>query len=290
MTTLKELNFEELIKLDRKNINDYSFSEYKEKNCEHPKIVSYCTDCEEKGIKICEDTGFRLRNISHGSEAEDIINSIDPKLNTENWHRDGVMFIMESPSVSDDIFQQTIITKCERSFDKSPAKQWYWIHDEQPDIKGYPQNFEGRKYGGFIASAIVTFELKNAYITNLIKCGLNDDSNKKYKGIKDYHEACIKNCTEKFLINEIKIVKPKVIFTFGTRVCNWVNMLLKEWNFDIQVVGLPHPARARGGFSNEYYNVLYFCMIAKWLYKESVIDKEFYIKLMMKFSENNEVE
>ncbi len=284
MNTLNELNFNSLIKIKFGDINKYSFVDYFNNGCKHPSIIGYCTDCEEKGIQICDNKAFCLRNISHGSKSEDFIESIIPKPDINKWNEDGVMFIMESPSKDYGIYEKTEIIKEQQSYAKHPSKQWYWIHEKR-EIKGYPDNFRGGKYGNFVASAIITFKLKNAYMTNLVKCGLND-SNDNYKGIGYYNEDCINTCTEKYLKKEIEIVKPKVIFTFGTEVYRKVNKLVvQEWGFDIRIVGLPHPAGQRRGFKDEYYNVLYFCMIAKGLYKEKVINEQFYKELMMKFAE-----
>ncbi len=168
---------------------------------------------------------------------------------------------------------------------KCPTKKWYWIHDEIRECR-YPDYFKGRQYGELIASIIATFKLSNAYLTNLIKCGLNDKDGKRYKGIAVYEPKCIECCCDRFFKKEIELMDPKVIFTFGSRVYEHVNICLraKEKAF---VVGLPHPARRRGGFKDEYYNVLYYCMIAKWLYKTGVIDKQFYTEKMERFAEEN---
>lgn len=135
------------------------------------------------------------------------------------------------------------------------------------------------KYGELVESAILTFKLKNAYLTNLVKCGLNDENN-HYKGIGSINEECIKNCVNEYLINEIEIVKPNVIFTFGSNAYKYTDKFLGD---KYKIVGLPHPAGAQRGFKNEYYNVLYFCMMSKWLYKTGVINKEYYDKMMELF-------
>lgn len=282
--TLNELNFNDLIKLDLEDVCKYNFDDYLKNNCEHPNIIGYCTACEEKKIQPCYDEKFCLRNISHGSKSEDFIKSTNCIHDIKNWHHKGVMFIMESPSKDYGIYRNVEIEKSGEVFSKHPSFQWYWIHNKQ-EISGYPQYFKGGEYGRFVSSAITTFRLSNAYLTNLIKCGLNGP-NDSYKGIDSYNQDCIQTCAEKYLKKEIEIVKPKVIFTFGSKVFSWVNWFVNDqWNYDIKVVGLPHPAGQRRGFKDEYYNVLYFCMIAKWLYKESVIEEEYYKELMLKFAD-----
>lgn len=277
--TLRELNFRDLIKLDVDDVNQYEYKDYAANNNHHKPIIGYCTKCEEMGISTCndEEEGYCLRNISHGAHARDFLDSFTDKYDTADWNQGGVMFIMENPSKDYGIYEDTTIIKSGVTYTKRPSKDWYWIHTSK-DAKGYPQNFKGGSYGEFVASAIVTFHLANAYMTNLIKCGMNGPAD-SFKGIDSYKSECIDKCCKEYLDKEIEIIKPKVIFTFGTKVYDYVSEHVGE---TIKVVGLPHPAGQRRGFKDEYYNVLYFCMIAKWLYKEGVIDYKFYKELMCK--------
>jgi hypothetical protein len=64
----------------------------------------------------------------------------------------------------------TLTDRAKRS--SKPRCAWYWIHRDQ-DVHRFPDSFTGGTYGDFVLSAILTFRLKNAYMTNLIKCGLN---------------------------------------------------------------------------------------------------------------------
>ncbi len=277
---LKELNFSQLIHYDVNNTQDYDYSLYKMNAFNHPKALGYCVSCEEKGISICEDSRYRLCNISHGSHAIDFLSSSSIEYDTRDWNEAGVMFIMESPSKDYGIYKKAEFEKNGVVFEKHPSNQWYWIHGDQ-QIKGYPNNFKGGTYGTLVASAIVTFKLANAYMTNLIKCGLNNPEDDSYKGIDGYNTKCVNNCMELYLKKEIEILQPKVIFTFGSKVYGWVNWYTGN---SIKVVGLPHPAGRQRGFKNEYYNVLYFCMIAKWLVKTEVITWPFYYNCMKLFA------
>ncbi len=278
--TLNELNFQKLIDYSCSNVVEYTFDDYRKNGYQHPPVKSFCTACDEIGINLCDDPDYRLYNISHGSHSRDFL-SAGSIMESENWNDAGVMFVMESPSKDYGIYETAEIKKENTSYRKRPAKQWYWIHGDK-EMRGYPDKFRGGEYGEFVASAIVTFQLRNAYMTNLVKCGLNHIQKDAYKGIDSYNPDCIKCCYERFLKEEIAIIKPNVIFTFGTKVYKLVNSLLTE---DIKVVGLPHPAGQRRGFKDEYYNVLYFCMIAKWLLKTGVITKDFYSMLMLRFAE-----
>lgn len=277
--TLNELNFQKLIQYAVPEVTKYSFGDYRENGYRHAAVQSYCTLCDEKGINTCSDSQYKLCNISHGSHTKDFLSAgrIDDLL---NWNSAGVMFVMEGPSKDYGIYETREIEKEGVCYKKRPSKLWYWIHQDM-EITGYPNRFRGGEYGEFVASAIVTFRLANAYMTNLVKCGLNNPQDDTYKGIGWYHSECIKCCYENYLKEEISIVQPKVIFTFGTKVYNFVSELTGG---SVKIVGLPHPAGQRRGFKNEYYNVLYFCMIAKWLLKTEVITQKFYEELMLEFS------
>ncbi len=281
--TLNELNFSQLIQYDLKEIKNYSVQKYIDNGSAHPSIRNYCTSCEESEINISPyDQSYKLCNISHGSHSRDFINAVDPGTDISEWNKDGVMFVMESPSRDYKIYETTEITKDGRIYNKRPTKMWYWIH-EKCDYAEYPKFFKGGEYGNLVRSIIFTFKLANAYMTNLIKCGMNDSTGEFFRGIDYFDSHCIQNCYDLFLSKEIELLNPKVIFTFGTKVFNQLKDKVKDSK--IKIVGLPHPAGQRRGFKNEYYNVLYFCTIAKWLCRTGVIDVEFYNKLMTMFME-----
>ncbi len=106
------------------------------------------------------------------------------------------------------------------------------------------------------------------YLTNLVKCGLNN-SEGKFKGIGSYNEETIKECCSKFLQNELEIFKPKVIFAVGSAVEGWVLRFVKD-KYCVQQ--LPHPAGRRRGFRDEHYRAIYFWAIIKALHNAGIID------------------
>lgn len=283
---LKQLNFIRLIEIP--NGANYTFANYVQNGCVHPTPTGYCTDCELKNIHLCpSNPNLQLRNISHGSHSNDFFAAFqanETPVNTAGWNTAGVMFVMENPSNDYGIYNPVPITKNGVTYNKRPAKKWYWIH--QPlnvNHYGYPHFFVGGKYGDFVASAIVTFKLANAYLTNLVKCGMNDETGNNFQSTNNYNPSCIANCYDNFLQHEMKIMNPKVIFAFGSKVCIELKNRLKNPNI---VVELPHPARQRAGFKDDYYNVLDFCIIAKKLKNENVITWDFYHELMDKFLYN----
>ncbi len=282
--TLQELNFSDLIHYDVGDANSYSFGDYISNGCAHPSVSNYCTSCDELGCNVSlDDRSYKLCNMSHGSHSRDFIDAVDPSMDISEWNTKGVMFVMESPSRDYDIYETTKINKEGVAHNKRPAKQWYWIHEHMPYFK-YPKYFCGKEYGRLVMSIVFTFKLANAYLTNLVKCGMNDISGDKYKGIDHFDELCIQNCYKRFLSKEIEIVNPQVMFTFGTKVYNKLKGMVG--NKSIEIVGLPHPARR--GFKDDYYDVLYFCTVAKWLCRTEVIDICFYNELMTMFRKSTD--
>ena len=67
---------------------------------------------------------------------------------------------------------------------------------------------------------IVSFYIKliNAYLTNLIKCGLNNvDGN--FGGFQNIIPT---QCHENFVTKEIEIINSKVVFCFGSNVYKYL--------------------------------------------------------------------
>ena len=300
---LRRLNFKELIEYDVDDLERYCFRrclEDADKGCEypdHPRVVSYCTLCEEAAAEesweVCEEESLRLCYISHGSTTDDFMASSEKPIIMDGWHDAPVMFVMENPSkcryegcgidgknASYNIYEKCRIVKddgCE--YEKWPAKKWYWIHRKQT-IGGYPEEYTGGKYGGFVASVIKEFELSNAYMTNLVKCGLNDPDKDAFRNTGSYNKNCVELCYAAFLSKEIAAVKPKVIFAFGANVRWWLEKLGDLGRY--RVVELPHPAKR--SLPRKFFQTLYFCEIAKALVQEGIISEEFYLEKMKQYA------
>jgi hypothetical protein len=247
MNDLRKLNFNELISVGVPDVTSYTFDEYKKNGYEHTPINGYCTSCEEKGCNSANDEdSYQLTNISHGAHSSDFFCALKIKHNTTDWHKECILFVYETPSLDYGIYKEVPYQK----YRKHPSKDWYWIHDDQESIL-YPDRFRGGEYGGFVLSAISTFKLANVYMTNLVKCGLNNkDGN--FKGLSYYRKETINNCYSKFLEREISILKPAIIFAVGAAVEDWVKRFVKDSYY---VKQLPHPAGRRRGFRDEHYKV-----------------------------------
>lgn len=272
---LNQLNFNKILVLDESiDVDNYNFEEYIESQ-EH-NIKDFCTLCEEKGVNRStkKPDEFSLKNISHGSHSKDFLDSAYELTDTNNWIDAGIMFIMESPSIDYGIYKE--LESVKDNISKRPSKDWYWIHGKKK-IEEFPHEFKGGKYGTLVASIIMTFKLKNAYLTNIVKCGMNNKSGTKYEGISSFNWQCIDTCFNEILSKEISIIKPKIIFTFGSSTYNNLIYLLKDSKHEdlvSDVIGLPHPAGQRRGFKNIYYQAIYFNLILKALANRDLISKE----------------
>jgi hypothetical protein len=264
MQKLRELNFNNLICVNTPDIATYTFDHYKKNGYEHPSISEYCTACEAKGCNCAaDDQTYRLTNISHGAHSSDFFLALKDKPDVSSWHNEPIVFVYETPSLDYGIYKDVAY----KSYNKRPSKDWYWIHDAQ-DYAAYPDRFCGGEYGGFVLSAILTFKLSNVYITNLVKCGLNNAEG-KFKGLGCYNEQTIKECYARFLEKELDILQPKIIFAVGSSVEEWVSWFVKDTYY---VQQLPHPAGRRRGFRDEHYKAIYFWVIVRALHKAGIID------------------
>jgi len=127
-----------------------------------------------------------------------------------------------------------------------PVHFHYWACPKQNDWpEGWPNNEDDLlglrwsrwvPYGGYLAYLVNRYHLKNAYITNGIKCGKASGAYNFTCGSTD--ERVLSNCTKVFLNEEIRLTPPKVIFPFGeraTQICKRAEHMVVE--------GLLHPKR-----------------------------------------------
>jgi len=93
---------------------------------------------------------------------------------------------------------------------------------------------------------ILKTDRSKVYITNALKCST-------YKAdphdVRRYMEIC-----NEYLVEEIRIVRPKLVITFGEIALKAVNLALKKLNYPAYVVNLPHPMSVvYGTYSLEEY-------------------------------------
>jgi hypothetical protein len=261
---LRRLNFADLLLLEHPDVAAYGYGDYKANGHHHPKIVGYCIECERKGCHISvQEPAFSLKNISHGAHTTDFLVALRETVDVTGWHDEPILFVYEAPSLDYGIYEPVTYEQVT----KRPTKDWYWIHHDQ-DVRRFPDSFTGGTYGDFVLSAILTFRLKNAYMTNLVKCGLNTDDGQQFRGLASFQPTCVQLCVDRYLRREIEILEPRVIFAVGAAVYNWVASTVRS---TIPTHQLPHPAGGRRGFKNAYFRVLYFWLVALALHKAEII-------------------
>ena len=207
----------------KKEIENKDKAEIKELYGRKTEVKTVCDICKSdeqiSDIKI-NNTGelkykdYRLKIVSHGCHSLDLFNKQGLE-NTaySNYRDDGVMLIMESPSSNLSACYEKPIK------DKYPAKVWWWLEANDTDKPTeYPNEFVSRKYGQFFNSLVHTFKLKNAYMTNFIKCGLLDSSNENFGQFEAFSDSCKKIALINFYSKKLKLYNPK-FYLYSARMC-----------------------------------------------------------------------
>ena len=278
---LRKLNFDKILRLGIANIDQYDFPVYQSNKNEHMSLNGFCIECNKENCHLApNDPGFELKNVSHGAHSSDFFKALNPSISTTGWNDTPVMFIYESPSLDYGIYKKNVAYS---NVVKNPSKDWYWIHGSHTTAE-YPTNFAGGIYTPLVLSAMATIKMSNFYVTNLVKCGMANDAG-NYVGIDKYDPKCIELCYSEILKEEIRLMEPRVIYTFGSGT-EWRLINLCGPNPPFFIQQLPHPAGRRRGFRDQYYLVLYFWLIIMPLVKTKVISQQAAEKLGEMFIKN----
>jgi hypothetical protein len=197
--------------------------------------------------------------MSHGADTEDFEKSI---CNLPPGGLDvSVAFLLESPG-GDSSLGEKIEYKAEGITKRPPVGQYYWT-TPQPENLSTPQEAKWPKdsselknqYGDYFAYLIWTHKFHNAYFTNIVKCNLTKRDGDKFiryepdrdAGNRDY--KILNNCYNRFLIEEMRIVKPQIVFYFGLKAAHLADYAglhsLLSGQQAAQMVTLWHPAACR---------------------------------------------
>lgn len=269
---INELRFGKLIQYADPQNQSYTYDDETKRYIRSALPTGVCNECERES----SDGDFSLQIVSHGIHSLDLF-KIQKFNDYSDYRDDAVMLVMESPASNLDACYKEEIDG------KHPAKVWWWADGKTTaESATYPDGFSSRKYGEFFNSFVHTFKLKNAYMTNLVKCGMlknSDDS--KYGNLDEFPAKCKNNCFENIFLEEVEALKPKVIFTLSSKVYNYLNggkvieKIEKKLGAKPYIVTLPHPARCRQGFTNEFYRTLWYCRTLEGMINAGIItDKE----------------
>ena len=258
-------------------VDSYTFTSYDQNGRTHLPIRGYCVSCEASGLNQSPNhPTFSLQTISHGAHSSDFFRACGFS-SDETWKSAPVMFVYQSPGRRHDFYSEVPYG----SYRKWPTRAWYWIHGPivlptpPPGSRspGYPQWFHGGRaygYGHFVLGVILTFKLANVYVTNLVKCGLNDSSGRT-RPLQDFNPACVANCYGKYLKQEIDAFKPRIIFAVGAHGASRLKALAgKTW----VIQPLPHPAAH--GLPPAHFQVLNYSLVLNGLRAVGIVDKDEY--------------
>ena len=289
--TLKELNFNYLIKLSiqeygLEKFEDYTYSKYRNNNEFHPSIKGFCTICEEENCnRDNKNQNMKLGCISHGTQASDFIEKYSKIEDVIDWYDTPVMFLFENPSNNYDFCKEYKYN----GFTKLPPAHWWRLDcsiDETVDIKIISNM---KKYEQTIWELCKEFRLKNFYTTNLIKCGMGNIKNGNWGNWDSYSSECKNNCFKYVFCEELRLFNPKIIFACRKSVFDFL-MNKKNNNCEclqnIDIVLLPHPAAQING---SFRFTLNYMRVAATLYNNKIIDEETYLNKCIKYAEISHV-
>lgn len=291
---INELRFGKLIQYADPQNQSYTYDDETKRYIRSDAPTAVCHKCEDDSVNESSDGEFSLKIVSHGIHSLDLF-KIQKFNDYSDYRDDAVMLVMESPASNLDACYKEEIDG------KHPAKVWWWAdgkstddHKSTDERTTYPYGFSSKKYGEFFNSFVHTFKLKNAYMTNLVKCGMLNSDYDKYANLDKFPAECKNNCFDNIFLEEVKALKPKVIFTLSSKVYNYLTTdkrlnEIKEVKGceSLDIVALPHPARCRQGFTNEFYRTLWYCRTLEGMINAGIItDKEEQHKYWDKYVED----
>lgn len=245
------------------------WSEENRKSIRNSQANGCCTACQNIEGKDCsgvevDGKKYSMKYLCHGAHSLDFLRAIykengdqlfdDVQKNESDWNFAPVLFLLENPSQERKPWQekQTFgdewLTIYEKEEGKCPSADWHWIYGgyNEEDLV-YPNQFKKNKYGDLIASLIRMFRLGNAYVTDFVKCSMNDG--KRFIGTNKYPKQCLDCCNINILQEEVRRLitgsNKLIIFTFGNRVHSLTKKYLLGNRVDsVELVEceLPHPA------------------------------------------------
>ncbi|MFB0921138.1 MAG: hypothetical protein QMB62_09690 [Oscillospiraceae bacterium] len=228
MAKLNDIRFKDLIKLE---IDDCQLEHYcyGKKNYK-TAIKSCCVSCEQK----YPDKSNALSHILYGTTTQDYLGYLKDSIDTDGWNNTPVMFVFENPGKcpKDDF----ALVQTKEKLKKVVWGTWPyigWDNKNRAADFDINSNFKMKKYGELICATILHYKLKNAYVTNLVKCGTDSGAN-----LNSYCSEIVDNCINTIFMKEFEAIKPEIIFAFSKNVY-WN---LKQLPIESKIEYLPHPA------------------------------------------------
>lgn len=199
----------------------------------------YCVSCEKQGLLA--RTGGRLDLMSHGCDFSDFETALGPMPKKASPINLPILFLLENPGADYGNGAKVNFLDFQLFRKEPPVYCYYWV----PDIKTWPishTDLKGKSahYGPYFAYLMHQHQLRNIYITNVVKCRW---VSKSKRAGKHTPEQIVENCVDQFLGEEFRIFSPKIVFCFGGRATNAFKQFKgqKKWDH-IMMESLYHPA------------------------------------------------
>jgi hypothetical protein len=195
---LESLNFKELLCYSSKFFPKHFYDSPIE-------CCSFCVECEKNGaIKMA---GGKLTLMSHACDTYDYELLFQQPLEGDHLILDPIIIILENPgkdySLGKEITYQNVT--------KKPPVYHYYFSTELGSWPSTYEDLDGNYYGSYFAYLIKRHGLKNAYITNLVKCKTVDSHSPHFVE---------QSCVNAILTREIEIFQPKLALCFSRKVYN----------------------------------------------------------------------
>ena len=238
---LNHLRFKELINygLQDDEIENYKYLKQNFENIDKEKIREPICCCNFCGSKI--ESEIEFGNMLHGTTSEDYFSYLTDMNLERDWNETPVMFVFENPGASP--HDGFVSLKGHQVI----AKTWPYIgwtnKDKTPKDKAndfcFKEELESpRRYGEMICATILEYNLKNAYVTNLVKCGFRN--NKNLNSQNEVSSQMIKHCMDHIFLKEFQAVSPEIIFAFGNKTYSTLQGYRDQ--LGVEIKQLYHPA------------------------------------------------
>lgn len=222
-----------LVQLNFSKIVDYggqppSKSEYDLRQ----RCKGYCVSCEKAGL--LDQANGRLDLMSHGCDFSDFEAALGPMPKRGSTIKLPVLFLLENPGGdygNGDVVEFDGVRK------QPPVYGYYWI----PNIKSWPISHTDLKddfYGPYFALLMWRHQLRNVYVTNVVKCRWVGNDEKAGKRTPD---LILQNCVDCFLAEEVRIFSPGIVFCFGGAAEKAFNRFREQKRWNCVMKGLYHP-------------------------------------------------
>lgn len=223
---LRELNFRELLDFGAQP-RPVSGRYPMPLHCE-----GYCVSCEDGGL--LQNTEGRLDLMSHGCDSDDFDTVLGPMPGDGAGVEQHILFLLENPGAD---YGNGAPVPFRGHRKQPPINHYYWA----PSITCWPhelEQFKGNFYGPYFAYLMWRHQLRNVYITNLVKCKWTTCDGKSGRT----PARIVAHCSEHYLKREVELFAPGLVLCFGWAAEKGFRDFSRRAGLTCPAVSLAHPA------------------------------------------------